>query len=474
MSEDFILLQNREDITLGGSFDEEAASDVTGRGHERSSDRVSVWGSLPDVCLRLVFRFLPVHDRLSAGLACRHWHYAMRCPSLWRSYFYFFNGHMCRYGQSERLAAVNYVRSLGVYLQRLEVCVSPPCTFLAALRIERAIIRLLSELTRVNALLWSFSLKMLELDRVAWTLRIKNSLVNSLTHFLRRRSSKLTSVCLYGMQNCMNHALLLLSALSHAQNLSSLDVRKFFSGAVHVHLNSRVPDAMGHLQGLTHLSLSYSCLSDGLLTALGHGGRRQSSSRDGVTLRTFSLHCTLNEPHRQLVSGGSWATLASSCPDLKVMLTVEQVINTNHLANILLPEIPLTEYTMAALYYSDDWNATPTLCDMLPRFRRSLQYLTLDLGNFSESLDEELLELVKVCECLEQLTVWAFLEVSTVERLLHIRLTQKSLLNKISMEIYTLDNIGEQRDQLKEILSSHQHLPPQLEFSVIVCPYIDL
>lgn len=75
----------------------------------------------------------------------------------------------------------------------------------------------------------------------------------------------------------------------------------------------------------------------------------------------------------KLVSGGSWATLASSCPDLKVMLTVEQVINTNHLANILLPEIPLTEYTMAALYYSDDWNATPTLCDMLPRFRRSLQ-----------------------------------------------------------------------------------------------------
>lgn len=62
-----------------------------------------------------------------------------------------------------------------------------------------------------------------------------------------------------------------------------------------------------------------------------------------------------------------------------------------------------------------------------------LKYLTLDLGNFSESLDEELLELVKVCECLEQLTVWAFLEVSTVERLLHIRLTQKSLLNKISV-----------------------------------------
>lgn len=59
------------------------------------------------------------------------------------------------------------------------------------------------------------------------------------------------------------------------------------------------------------------------------------------------------------------------------------------------------------------------------------QHLTLDLSNCNEPLDVELLELVKVCERLELLRLWAFLEVITVERLLNIRLTQRSLLNKI-------------------------------------------
>lgn len=60
-----------------------------------------------------------------------------------------------------------------------------------------------------------------------------------------------------------------------------------------------------------------------------------------------------------------------------------------------------------------------------------LQHLSLDLSNCSEPLDVELLELVKMCERLEHLGIWAFLEVITVEKLLHIRLTQRSLLNNI-------------------------------------------
>lgn len=46
-------------------------------------------------------------------------------------------------------------------------------------------------------------------------------------------------------------------------------------------------------------------------------------------------------------------------------------------------------------------------------------------------MDVELVELVKMCECLEELGVWAFLEVITVEKLLLIRLTQRRLLNNI-------------------------------------------
>ncbi|KAM7374369.1 hypothetical protein PAMP_007030 [Pampus punctatissimus] len=269
----------------------------------------------------------------------------------------------------------------------------------------------------------------------------------------------------------------LLSVLSHSQRhyISSLNLEGFFSGAVHVHLNSNFPRVLHRMLGLTELSLSYSCLSDELLMALQHRhrGGRQNRRRDGITLQTFSLHCTLNEPHRQPVHGGSWSTLASNSPDLKVKITVDQVINTDRLARILQPEIPLTEYTMTAFYSPDeDWSAKPVLSDLLPQYRRSLQRLALDLSNCRERLDVELLELVKVCECLELLGVWAFLEVITIERLLHIRLTQRSLLNKIRVRIYSVnDNTEEQEDQLEQILSSHLQLPPELEFFAIIYPF---
>ncbi|XP_040007410.1 F-box only protein 39-like [Xiphias gladius] len=452
-------------------------------GCKSGSEQLSGWGSLPDVCLRHVFRFLPDRDRRSADMVCHHWHNVMRSPSLWRSRFFHFSGRLSKFRQSEYCSAVSYVRYLGVYLERLEVCVCPPRRSSLAQRLEQAITGLFSELARVKAPLRSLSLVRLELDRTAWTLRLRNSLVNCLILFLRSGASKLTSVCLNGMRNCMYQGLELLSALSQYQRhfypqcyISSLDLEGFFSAAVHVHLDSTVPYFLRQLQGLAELNLSYSCLSDELLAALQrrHRGQRQNSTRDGNGLQTFSLHCTLNEPHRQLVRGGSWAALASSFPDLQVKLTVDQVINSHWLARILLREIPLTEYTMTAFYSPDEgWSAKPLLSNMLPQYRRSLQYLTLDLSNCGESLDDELLELVKMCERLEQLSVWAFLEIRTVERLLQTRLTQRSLLNKIRVRIYSVnDNAADQEDQLEEMLSSYLHLPPELDFFAKVYPFV--
>ncbi|XP_051258159.1 F-box only protein 39-like [Dicentrarchus labrax] len=464
MDEEFVPLRNRENCSQEDGFAgadedsveemEEEDSDLSDEGYKCGSEGESGWGSLPDVCLRQVFGFLPDTDRCRADLVCHHWHRVMRSPSLWRSRFFHFNGRLSKYKQSEYCSAVAYARSLGVYLERLEVCVCPPRRCLVARRLELAISGLLSELTRVNAPLQHLSLVRLELDRTSWTLGLRNSL-----------------------------GLDLLTALSYSQRrhyprcyILSLDIKGFFSASVHAHRNATLQLTMSRLQGLTNLNLSYACLSDELLAVLQHRRREwRRSSREGNTLQTFSLYCTLNEPHRQVVSGGSWATLTSSCPDLKVKLTVDQVINTNWLARILLPEIPLTEYTMTAFYSPDEvWSAKPLLCYMLPQYRSSLKHLTLDLSNCSDSLDEELLELVKVCERLEQLRIWAFLEISTVERLLHIRLTQRSLLNKIRVRIYSVnDDIGEQEDQLEEILSSHPHLPPELEFYAIIYPFVD-
>uniref|UniRef100_A0A3Q1KBJ2 F-box domain-containing protein n=1 Tax=Anabas testudineus TaxID=64144 RepID=A0A3Q1KBJ2_ANATE len=424
----------------------------------------SSWESLPDVCLRCLFTFLSDRDRRSAALVCHHWHNVMRSPSLWRCRYFHFSGRLSKFRQSEYCSAVTYARYLGVYLERLEVCVCPPRRSLVAQRLEQVI-------SGVRAPLHSLSIVKLELDRPAWTPGLRNSLINSLIRFIQKVGSKLSSICLSRMRNNTFQGLELLSALSNSQSrfsprycISSLGLEGFFSSATYVHLNSDMPCILRNLRGLTDLRLSYSCVSDQLLIAL---------HRDGSPLQKLSLHCALNEPHQQLVSGDSWEALASSCPDLQIKFTVDQIINTDCLARMLLREIPLTEYGMTAFYSPDvTWSAKPVLSNLLPQYRRSLQFLTLDLTNCSEDLDEELLELVKVCKRLEQLRIWAFLEIRTVERLL-THTTCYCGHYVFQVRIYSVnEDTSEEEDQLEDMLSSYRHLPPELQFYAILCPYV--
>ncbi len=108
------------------------------------------------------------------------------------------------------------------------------------------------------------------------------------------------------------------------------------------------------------------------------------------------------------------------------------------------------------------------------------------------------------CECLQDLKIWAFLEVSFVARLLHARLTQRKQLNKIrvrkndryclnphilrcsrthrdntcanhyifQVRIYSENDTTEKQEQLEEILFSQQQNSPELNFYAIVFPFV--
>uniref|UniRef100_A0A096M4W3 F-box domain-containing protein n=1 Tax=Poecilia formosa TaxID=48698 RepID=A0A096M4W3_POEFO len=436
------------------------------------TEEIGEWEMLPDVCLLHIFKYLSDGDRSRASLVCHHWHKIMRLPCLWRCRSFHLSGRLSKYKQSEHLSTVSYADNLGVFLESLEVTVCPPRSVVLAQRLHNTICGLLNTLVRVRAPLKSLSIVRLELDRSSWGQGLRNTLVNKLIYFLLEGPSRLKNICLIRIRTETQQGLELLSAIVQNQrnlspfcSLSSLDLRGFFSATVPNQLNRSIPQTLQKLQGLTHLALSYSWLSDELLLALSESIRARRES--------FSLYCTQNEPHQQVVYGYSWATLVSSSPDLKVRLTLEQIVDTHELVRILLPEIPLVEYNMTAFYSIDEnCSAKPLLQTILPWYRHSLQNLTLDLSNCSESLDDELLELVNVCECLVDLRVWAFLEISTVSRLLHIRMTKRMSLNKIKVRIYTMvENIEEQEDQLMEILSPFCY-PPELQFLAVICPYI--
>ncbi|KAK5613378.1 hypothetical protein CRENBAI_022823 [Crenichthys baileyi] len=406
------------------------------------TEKIGQWEMLPDTCLLHIFKYLSDDDRSKAALVCHHWHNIMRLPCLWRCRSFHFSGHLSL-KQSEYVAAEGYADNLGVFLESLEVTVCPPRSIVLAQRLHATICALLNALVRVKAPLKSLSILRLELDRSSWDRGLRNAVVDKLIYFLLRSASRLNNICLNGMRIGTQQGLELISAIIQNQrSLSplcglSLDLRGFFSNSMPNHLNLNIPNMLQQLQGLTHLGLSYSCLSDELLLALSQSNR------------------------------------ARSCPDLKVILTVEQVIDSQQLVRILLPEIPLMVYNMTAFYSSDEnWSAKLLLRNMLPCYRHSLQSLTLDLSNHSKSLDDELLELVNVCECLIDLRIWAFLDVRTVGRLLNIRLTKKMSLNKIRVRIYTMtENTEEQECQLKEVLSPFCY-PPELQFLAVICPFL--
>lgn len=82
------------------------------------------------------------------------------------------------------------------------------------------------------------------------------------------------------------------------------------------------------------------------------------------------------------MSGASWAALVSRYPELQVEIEVDEIVNIEGLARILLPEIPLVEFTMKAYYSrSEEWSASTILSDMLPQYRSSLKVRALSRQN---------------------------------------------------------------------------------------------
>ncbi|MEQ2183667.1 hypothetical protein GOODEAATRI_000429 [Goodea atripinnis] len=89
--------------------------------------------------------------------------------------------------------------------------------------------------------------------------------------------------------------------------------------------------------------------------------------------------------------------------NLGVFLEMEQVIDSQQLVKILLPEIPIMVYNMTAFYSADEnWNAKPLLRNMLPCYRHSLQVRVLRKSHYIMqrclTVVEKLSENRRLCE----------------------------------------------------------------------------
>ncbi|KFW63533.1 F-box only protein 39 [Pygoscelis adeliae] len=428
------------------------------------------WAHLPDVCLRHVFHWLDDRDRSQAALVCKKWSWAMYSGSLWRRRTITFYGRPSRAHTLEFQSALWYVKKFGKYLEHLEIKLSNPYNTAFTQKFQVTMRGLLSRLSKCNSRLVSLSIKYLELDRLIWKNVVRAQFIKTLATFLKRMSKQLDYLNLKGARVTLEEGCELLNSLSFLTNkgfISEINIEDFFSLHLPVYNSTLFHQTMSKFHSLVILTFNYNCISDELLDIL-----REHSAH---SLCTLNIKCHIHDPHGQVVWGMSWANLAKRAPKLKVNFFFERVMKHDHLARILLVEIPVRSISLRSCYFNDaHWTMRPTLTNLLPAYWHVLQKLTLELNNDHELLDDELLQLILSCKRLLFLKVWAFLSVTFMERLLQNRTERKCILTTIKVRIYTARQETSEEDRLLcDIYRKFKYLiDSELNYFVITYPMV--
>ncbi|KFO80705.1 F-box only protein 39, partial [Cuculus canorus] len=411
---------------------------------EESEAKQSAWAYLPHGCLRRVFHLLDDRNRAQALLVCKHWNWAMNSGSLWRSRTITFHGHPLRSHKLEFQRALWSIKKFGKYLEHLEVKLSYLYNTSTTQNFQMVMRDVFSHLGKCNHRLAFFRMKHLGLDRSMWKNRVRVQFIKNLAFFLKKMGKHLNYLNLKGARVSLEDGCELLSCLSRMTNKSSvseMNIEDFFHTNLHVYSSTLFQQTMSKFHNLVTLTVSYNCISDELLNIL--------QEHCAHSLCTLNIKCRINDPHRQVVRGMSWANLAKKAPNLCVNMSFERVLKHDHLARILQVAIPLKSVSLRKGHFSDpSWIMSPTLTILLPSYCHTLQRLTLELNNSEEVLDNELLQLVLLCRRLLFLRVWAFLSVTFMERLLQNRAERKCILTTIHVRIYTAQQETRVEDSL--------------------------
>ncbi|XP_059937715.1 F-box only protein 39 [Mesoplodon densirostris] len=415
----------------------------------------SYWATLPDVCLHRIFWWLGDKDRSRAALVCRKWNQMMYSADLWRYRTITFSGRPSRVHAYEYELALWYVKKFGHYLEHLEIKLLNPYNVVQTRKFQVTMQGLFSCLGRRNNRLKSLSIQHLELDRLVWRNNIRRMFMESLSLFLKKMGKHLDYLNLKGARLTVEQGCYILNSLSCLRKesvVSELNIQDYFSHHLAVYSSPQFNKTMATFRNLESLTLNYNCISDELLENL--------CENNADTLWTMNIKCHIHDPHRQVIWGMSWAKLARYATNLKVNFFFEQVTKYEHLARILLQEIPIRGIGLRNHSFSNpDWSMRPTLMDLLPTYRHTLQKLTVEFNNSHESLDEELHLLILSCRKLFYFKISAFLHVNFVEQILKSQEEGRCALRTLKVRIYTnRHEIREVDRTLREIYRKYRKL----------------
>ncbi|KAM6373228.1 LOW QUALITY PROTEIN: F-box only protein 39 [Pluvialis apricaria] len=377
------------------------------------------------VCLRRVFHWSDDRDRSRAALVCKKWNRVMH-SALWRSRTITFCGRPSWEDTLELQSALWYVKKFAKYLECLELKLWTPYNTAFTQKFQVALRGLLSHLVKCNSRLVSLSVEYLALDCLIWKNVLRAQFLKNLATFLKRMSKRLDYLNLKRARVILEEGCELLNSLSCLTNksfVSEINIEDFFGLRLPVYSSTLSHQTMSKFHSLVVLTFNYNCISDKLLNTLW-----EHSAHSPCTL---NIKCHIHDPHGQVVWGMLWANWVKRAPKLNVNFA--RVMKHDHLARILLVEIPVRSICLQSCSFSDPDRMRPT--NLLPVYWCVLQKLTLELNNDHELLDDELLQHILSCKGLLFLKGWAFLSVTFVERLLQNRAERKCIVTTIKVRL---------------------------------------
>ncbi|CAH2219744.1 F-box only 39 [Pelobates cultripes] len=428
----------------------------------------SSWDSLPQLCLQKIFMYLGDKDRTSAASVCRKWNQILYSAILWKSRTIIFGGRSTMPSVTEFKSAVRYVKKFGIYLENLEIRFLNVYNSVLTRDFQMSMKSLLANLGKKNKCLKCFSIPHLELERVIWSNKLRDTFIQSLSLFLKKMGKNLESLNIRGAKMSLEQGCTILKSLSSSENviyLAELNIEDFFTRHIPVYSDVCFHEAMSAFHNLNSLTLNYSCISDTILEILCENCR--------YSLSTLTIKCHIYDPHMQVVAGKSWKKLAQEAKNLQVNFLFERVLLYSDLSRILLPEIPASNISIRSCYFSDRrWSLRSTVTELLPNYKDTLQKLTLEYSNH-EYLDDELIKLVLLCKKLNYLKLWAFLKVAFVERILQKQKEGKCSLETFKIRIYiSRSETVKQDKKLFEIFLKYMDIIPNMNYFAMVYPYI--
>ncbi|XP_061198394.1 F-box only protein 39-like [Saccostrea echinata] len=389
----------------------------------------SMWEHLPDVVIIEVYKYLKDEEKVNAALTCKNWGRLYYTPCLWRTRHFDVGGYRIH---ANALKACQFATLLGRHVHNLSINCSHPSYHTAKL-FQKTMNELLFKMR--HSKLIEFELERLELERFWRCESARDRLISSFVRFFRYQN-RLQIFDMTAAQFSSIGGIRVLETLGSqsGDTIKEMYIEDFFHPRLAVFQVPRYINCLTLFKSVEFLALNYNCISEEVILLFA---KTLAGKLDMINIKVYK-----NDPRFHRISGNAWRELKRACPKVIITFWFESIGFMHEIVPILVKEIPVRDFHIWTGYDDDaDWRLNDTIRHLHLTYKHCIDSVSLELDNTHEMVDEEILQLVKTCKCLRDLTLNAVILVSTVREIMELQRERKIELRTLRVTACSLTEL---------------------------------